>query len=74
MDKSNITIYYDDTAGWGVDDCCGTKSFEVPYDADEDMVCGILCVLTGKTQYAKYCINHPEENKKIDTYWDWDES
>jgi len=73
MDKPNITIYYDNDAGWGVNGSCGNNTFEVPYDADEDMVVGILCVLTGKVKYAQYMINNPEDNKKVDTYWDWND-
>ena len=60
-DMKLITIYYDEMAGWGTDGSTGMMTVQVPNDVTDCYVAGLLCILTGKTQYAQYCENNPDD-------------
>jgi len=56
-----VTIYYDMTAGWSLDGSTGSLTVKVPRDTTDCYVAGLLCILTGKVKYAKYCENNPDD-------------
>lgn len=60
-----VKIYYSHDAGWGFHPSAGVYTVEVPADVTECYVVGLLCILTGKLKWAKYCENHPEDDKPI---------
>ena len=64
-----VTIYYSDDAGWGLNMYAGCHTVEVPVDVTDCYVAGLLCILTGKTQYAKYCENNPDDVDLVIPEW-----
>lgn len=64
-----VTIYYDNMAGWSLDGSTGMMTVQVPNDVTDCYVAGLLCILTGKTQYAKYCENNPDDIGPVVPEW-----
>lgn len=62
-----VTVYYDHTGGWCPDGDPDRwpYSIEVPADATDCYVAGLLCILTGATQYAEYCEEHPDDDNPV---------
>jgi len=60
-----ITIYYDMTAGWSLDGSTGSLTVQVPMDATDCYVAGLLCILTGRIKYATYCENNPDDMSPV---------